>query len=861
MPGKPATRSGPAAWKMCVALVLHLCLAAALPASADSFASPSVAVTAPLALAAARPAEPSKADQELVRLRDFVVGADRALATRRDAAQVLLDKDTPAARAVLVEVLSGPTPSEPVLAVLEALGGRENAHAEFVEPLLTLLRSDDEPTRHGAAAAFAAYQGNDRVRTRLKDLAGLPEAPVAARVAAVGALGRLMDKSSVEALVRLTGDPKPPVAAAASEALADMTGLKDFGASHDAWAEWWKKHEPDSETFLLANLLRRCREEARRRDMALDRLQARLIRHLQSLYEAADAKEKARLALAHLEDAVPQVRALGADRAAALAREVYGTGDGAVRPSYTDLIASALKHVNDEDPAVRSAAAAAMTAWREAPAAAVLLARLDVERAPEVRAALAGALGGLKAVEAVPRLILMLDTASEPEVLRAAGALGAIGEKGSPGAAAVEPAVRTLSRLARLAPPPAIREAACQALAKIAPPDAEEVLAGALEDPVAGVRFSAAQGLGNLAKVGDKTIATLVSRLQDENKGVRQAAAAALARLGGADAARKMADRLKVGAEMEPAARNALWAAVRALVDRSTSPDLANDLGDRFFAREGTEEMQHAAAMYEAALAKYPPTARSGQAYQTLYEKLVDAYVAAGMPESAVPALRQLLAITPADNAVRVRELNQQMARILMAREPYAEAVPHVVAAVNGAPAEERLSLLKALQTRAETLVKSGRHEQAMELLDAFGAARADWGGGDMAAALKAIRDQARDAAVTQAIAKLQGPDDQAAAATATLKKIGKPALGNLFDAIQAAAEEKKTVLEARVLAVLEAVFGRKDHGYSLQAPLEERLKKIGAWREALVVPPPAPVPATATPTPAKPAANGAKGN
>jgi HEAT repeat protein len=840
---------------MLAALVLQLCLAPVLPAAAGSFASLAGDETTSLA-AAVRPAEPSKADPELVRLRDFVVGADRTLATRRDAAEVLLDKDTPAARAILLEVLSGPAPSEPILAVLEAIGGRESANPAFVEPLLALLRSDDDPTRRAAAAAFAAYQGNDKVRTRLGDLAGLPEAPVAARVAAAGALGRLMDKSSIEALVRLTSDTKPPVAAAAAEALADMTGLRDFGTSHVAWAEWWKKHEQDADAVFLANLLRRCREEARRHDAALDRLQARLIRHLTAVYEAADAKEKTRLALANLEDAVPQVRALGADQAAALAREVYGTGDGAARQTYTELIAAALKHVNDEDPAVRASASAAVAAWRETPATAVLLARLDVEKAPEVRAALAGALGGLKAVEAVPKLIPMLDTASEPEVLRAAGALGAIGEKGAPGAAAVEPAVRTLSRLARMAPQPAVREAACQALAKIAPPGAEEVLAGALEDAVASVRFSAAQGLGNLVKAGDKAIAALAARLQDENKGVRQAAAAALARLGGADAARKMADRLKVGAEAEPAVRNALWASVKALVDRSTSPDLAQDLGDRFFAREGTEEMQHAAAMYEAALAKFQPTARSGQAYQTLYEKLVDAYVAAGMPESAVPALRQLLAITPAENAVRVRELNQQMARIFLAREPYAEAVPYVVAAINGATTEERLPLLKALQTRAETLVKSGRNEQAMELLDAFDAAQADWGGGDVAASLKAIRDQARDTAVTQAIAKLQGPDDQAAA-TATLKKIGKPALGKLLDALQAAAEDKKAAVEARILAVLEAVFGRKDHGYSLQAPLEERLKKIEAWRESLVAPPAA----TASVTPAKPAANGAKGN
>jgi hypothetical protein len=60
---------------------------------------------------------------------------------------------------------------------------------------------------------------------------------------------------------------------------------------------------------------------------------------------------------------------------------------------------------------------------------------------------------------------------------------------------------------------------------------------------------------------------------------------------------------------------------------------------------------------------------------------------------------------------------------------------------------------------------------------------------------------------------------------------------------------------------VLEAVFGRKDHGYNLQAPLEERLKKIEVWRESLTAPPVAPVPAPAPATPANPAANGAKGN
>jgi len=823
-----APRSGPAARTLLAALALFFGAAMLLCGSGGAVLAP-----AGRAFAGARPApEPPKADAELSRLRDFLVGADRTFSTRLDAADVLLDKDTPAARAVLTEVLAGPAPSEPVLAVLGALADRDRVHAAFVEPLFALLRGEDEPARRAAAAAFAALQGSEKVRVRLGDLATEAETPPAVRVAAVQALGRLMDKPSIEALVRLTADARPAVAAAAAQALADATGLKDVGAAPRAWAEWWKKHEQDPETLLLAGLLRRSREEVRQRDAALERLQARLIRHLTVLYEAADAKEKGRLALAHLEDPVPQVRALGAEQAAALARDVLGAGNAAARQGYAELIASAVKHINDEEAAVRAAAALAVAAWKEMPAVPGLLARLDAEKSPEVRAALAAALGGLRAAEAAPKLVPMLDSPSEIEVLRAAAALGAIGEKGSPGSPAAQPAVKALGRLARSSASPAVREAACLAVARIAPPGAEDVLAGALEDATASVRFAAAQGLGNLPKVGEKTLAALAARLQDENKGVRQAVAAVLAKLGGPDAARKMADRLKAGAEAEPAVRNALWTAVKALVDRTPAADLAQELGDRFFAREGAEEMQHAAAMYEAALAKFPPPARSGPTVQTLYEKLVDAHVAAGMPESAVPALRQLLAVTPAPSAARLRELNHQLARILLAKEPYVEAVPHLAAAMKDTSAEERLALAKALQARAEALLASGRPEQALELLAAFAAAQPDWGGTELTDSLKQSRDQAQDAAVAQAVAKLAGPDDQAAAAEATLKKIGRPALARLFDAIQAAAENKQAPLEARALAALEILTGRKDHGYGLQAPLDERLKKLAAWRE-----------------------------
>ncbi len=779
------------------------------------------------------PAEPPKTDAELARLRDFLVGTDRTLGTRRDAAEVLLEKDTAPARAILVDVMSGPTPSEATLAILDAIAGRESAADAYVEPLFQLLRSDDEPTRRAAALAFGAYQAGGKVLARLKDLATAAEGPLPGRLAAIQALSQIMDKRSIEALARLAADPKPAVAAAAAEALDNITGLKALGTSREAWADWWKKHEQDPESVLLAGLLRRCREEMKRREAAADRLQARLIRQLTETYDAADAKEKGRLALAHLEDAVPQVRALAARQAAGLARDALAAGNGAARQPYQELIASILKHVNDESPAVRAAAAEALAAWKEASAAPVLLSRLDAEKVPEARAALAAALGGLRVAEAVPKLVAMLDSPNEVEVLRAAGALGAIGEKGAPSAAPVEGALKALGRLARSAQQPPVREAACLALARIAHPSVEGVLVAALEDPAASVRFSAAQGLGNLAKVSDRTVAALLARLQDENKGVRQAVAAALAKLGGPDAARKIADRLKVGAETEPAVRNALWAAVKTLVDRGGSPDLAQELGDRFFSREGAEEMQHAAAMYEAALGKLQPAARSGAAGQALYEKLVDASIASGTPDAAVPALRQLLAITAPANAARIRELNQQLGRILLAKEPGGEAMPHLAAAMKGATPEDRLALAKAVQARAEMLVKAEKCDQAAELIDAFGRAVPDFGGTDLTDALKQLRGQAEDAAVAQAIAKLSGTDEQAAVATAAIKKIGRPAVPKLLDALESAAKDRRATVEAKVLATIEAITGSKESGYDLQAPLEERVKKIAGMRQA----------------------------
>ncbi len=809
----------PAAWSRGAVRVLALAVA--------------VLISAPAAFGAKAGASARKPDPELARLRDFLTGPDRTFATRRDAAQVLIEKDNEATRAILLEVLAAPAPSEATLAVLGVLAARDSAHEALIDPLFGVLRSDDEPTRRAAALAFGAYQGNEKVLKGLKDLASASTTAMGARLASIQALSQIMDKRAIEALVEMTSDPQPAVVEAAAAALADMTGLTDLAASAKAWNQWWRAHQGVAESRLLAGLLKRFRERLKRREGELARVQARLISQLTEIYEAADAQAKGKLALAHLGDAVPQVRALAARQAAAMAPGVLSSGNGAARQAYQELIAALLKHLGDESSIVRAAAAKALAAWQETAAGPVLLAQLDNEELPETRAAIASALGDLKVVKAVPKLVAMLDAASEVEVLRAAGALGQIGEKNGAHAEAVKPALKPLSHLARAATQPAVREAGCLALARIAPPSAEQILSAALEDPVPSVRFSAAQGLGNLAKVGQKTVAALVARLQDKDKGVRQAVAAAMAKVGGADAAAKMADRLKPGAEAEPAVRNALWEAICSLADQSGSTDLAQQMGDVFFAREGAEDMPRAAALFELALTKVPATARNTPAAVALYEKLVDAYVAAGTPDSAVPTLRQLIILTPDDNKPRLRGLHRQLGLILLAKEPYTEGVPPLVAAMDGADTTSRNTILNAIRTRAEALLKAKRPEQAMELLTALARARPDWGGTAMAPALKTLKDQAAAGAIDAALAKLAGSDEQVAAATATLKKVGKPAAARLLDALAAAATKKQRMLETRVLAALEAATGRSDHGYDLKAPLDDRLAKIAEWRKA----------------------------
>jgi hypothetical protein len=247
--------------------------------------------------------------------------------------------------------------------------------------------------------------------------------------------------------------------------------------------------------------------------------------------------------------------------------------------------------------------------------------------------------------------------------------------------------------------------------------------------------------------------------------------------------------------------------------------------------------MQRAAALFEIAQAKYPAAATGSQKLRALLERLVDAYVAAGMLEKAAPVLRQLLADTSSENPERRQELKQQLGLILLEKGPYGEAGQVLAETVEALKLADCGPLVKAVLARAEVLVRSDKPEQALDLIDAFKAARSNWPAAEQAQAFDQLQGEAVKAAVARAIANLSGSDEQVQAATAALKKIGRPAAGGLLEALENAARENRTAVEERILAVLEAITGRTDHGYDPAAPLENRLKTIADWRKTLAAP------------------------
>jgi len=189
-----------------------------------------------------------------------------------------------------------------------------------------------------------------------------------------------------------------------------------------------------------------------------------------------------------------------------------------------------LARLEDQDSAVRQAAANALGQIGDARAVEPLIARLDHQDS-DARQITARVLGQIGDARAVDPLIARLEDQDSAVRQAAANALGQISD-----ARAVEPLIARLDHQDS-----AVRQAAADALGQIGDARTVDPLLARLEDQDSDVRRAAARALG---QIGDaRAVEPLIAGLEDQDSDVRRAALGALSRTCEDDTDRRLLSR------------------------------------------------------------------------------------------------------------------------------------------------------------------------------------------------------------------------------------------------------------------------------------------------------------------------------
>ena len=399
--------------------------------------------------------------------------------------------------------------------------------ARFVEELTAALGSSSPLVRRTAAESLAALSSAELVR-KLRGVAEDMRAELLKRQAAVLALARNGRRSALIALLDLLSCDSESVRQSAAAALAELTGEAN-GLDLEKWRKWWEQHKTQNDERWLEERLAYQSARSSRLEGELERARIQLVRLHEQLYARLPMAER----LIHVQQASvsedPGVRALTATWAADLLPSV----DEAGRATLADAL---LQLSRDGTLDVQRAAVLALgrvpgSRARDRLQELVQQAAVPI-RAAAVRSLAQQAQDTGPDAEAVRRQIVpilrkSLDDPALEVVVEAAEDLGVLG---------VTEANPVLLGLLRHPSVP-VRQAAAQALERVAEPTAFDNLYAALGDPSAKVRFSLVGALGRAAGDGRRLSASqrelLLSRietlmLRDADPGVRSRAATVL---------------------------------------------------------------------------------------------------------------------------------------------------------------------------------------------------------------------------------------------------------------------------------------------------------------------------------------------
>ncbi len=589
------------------------------------------------------------------------------------AALLLVRQRSAAAEEIVRRGLRQTASPDVFLALAAAL--RLAPDARFTDELLAALCTGapgQPPAVRQAVAESLAVLADARVVERLRKLLDEARGDAGVRQTALWVLGRCGRKEAAEILVGQLDSRDEVVQRAASEALAELTGLAagagELGERVARWRAWWEANRGLPPERWLEQRLAYQGSRARRLDGELERTRAEVVRLHQQLYNRLPVADRLGHVQAAAEHEAAAVRALAVNWVIELLA-APGAGDGTGRAVGEVL----LRLSHDSSPEVQRLAVLALGRIADEAAFDRLRSLLREGRAP-VRAAAARALaqqarGGRNRLEqVVPLLQKALGDPALEVVVEAAEDLGALG---------VPEAGPVLVCLLRH-PSDSVRQAAGQALERVAGAAVLASLLDGLDDPAVAVRFGLVGAVGRVAGAEGKDALSasqreaVLARLQtvlhrDADPGVRSRAATVLGECGPPSVLPALWQR--VAAVEDARVQQKAWMAFIDIIVRSGSLDLLRE--------------------WDAELAKVKPKGHEGgdrrlrllaeaherwqkredrRLFAATAELLASAQLDQGKWPAAVPLLRDLLARGQPEGPSRERALRLLLAAAQQAR-------------------------------------------------------------------------------------------------------------------------------------------------------------------------------------------------
>jgi HEAT repeat protein len=560
---------------------------------------------------------------------------------RSQAALMLVQNETAEAEAIVRQGLRQTDEPEVALALASALWFERDGR--FSEELLAALIAGTSAVRLAAAQTLAVTADTailDRLQTIVED----PRFDSPVRQQALQAIGWTGKKAAVAVLIDQLACPDEGVQRTAAALLAELTGLP-YGLDLARWRTWWQQQKDRPAEQWLEDRLAYQSSRAQRLENELRRTKAQLVLLHQQFYQRLPAADR----LGHVQTLAdhedPTVRGL----AVGWSSELIAAADSVGQRALGNLL---LRLSNDGTVEVQRPAVLALGRIND-PRAFEQLRRLLEQAKPPVRAAAAHALtqqalartGGAELAprnsdsvrKVVPLLQKALDDPALEVVVAAAEDLGTLG---------VPEAGPVLAVLLRHSSE-SVRQAAAQALERIAEPAVLDSVLTGLDDPSLTVRFSLVGALGRIASDPRGLTGAQRSRmltrledllLRDPDAGVRSRAATIIGQTGAQVELPFLWRRLQ--SREDSRVQEKTWSAIVEILGRSANLELVRqwdrtltDAGQGARRLEMLTEISDRWKKDEAARPLVPGTT----------ELLVQAQLDQGRWAAGLPLLRELL--------------------------------------------------------------------------------------------------------------------------------------------------------------------------------------------------------------------------